>query len=167
MRKSIVALGLLCSMSLFAQEELIKKVINNASATTNFVFTDVVKLEATSVKNQGKSGTCWSYSGNSFLESEMMRKGKKPVDLAEIFYARNVYLGKARNYVLFNGSLALGDGGETHDILTMLRKYGAMPQSAYTYENYGKGTLKSSEFQAGLKDILDNYVKNHATIICN
>ena len=164
MRKSIVALGLLCSMSLFAQEELIKKVINNASATTNFVFTDVVKLEATSVKNQGKSGTCWSYSGNSFLESEMMRTGKKPVDLAEIFDARNVYLGKARNYVLFNGSLALGDGGETHDILTMLRKYGAMPQSAYTYENYGKGTLKSSEFQAGLKDILDNYVKNHATI---
>jgi len=112
------------------------------------------------VKNQGSAGTCWSYSGNSFLESEMIRMGKKPVDLAEIFTARKVYLGKARNYVLFNGSLALGDGGETHDVMNVLRQFGAMPQSAYTLENYGKGVVKSSEFQDGFKAILDNYIKD-------
>ena len=96
----------------------------------------------------------------AFLESEMIRKGKKPVDVAEIYGARCVYLLKAKNYILTNGNLALGDGGETHDIMNMLSQYGAMPQSAYIFENYGNGTVIPSEFQAGLKTILDNYIKN-------
>lgn len=159
-RKSLFLTGMFCSLSLFAQDELIKKVSNNASLTAKFDFKKVIDLENTSVKNQGSAGTCWSYSGNSFLESEMIRMGKQPVDLAEIFTARNVYMSKARNYILFNANMGLGDGGETHDVLNMLKKYGAMPQQAYTYEDYGKGTVKSSEFQDSFKAILDNYIKN-------
>lgn len=159
-KKSLLLAGMFCSLSLFAQDELIKKVIGNASLNSKFEFKETINLENTSIKSQGSAGTCWSYSGNSFLESEMIRNGKKPVDLAEIFTARNVYLGKARNYILFNGNLGLGDGGETHDVINMIRQYGAMPQSAYTYEDYGKGTIKSSEFQDGLKAILDAYLKN-------
>lgn len=160
MKKSLLIAGMFCSLSVFAQDDLIKKVINNASLTSKFNFKEVIDLENTSVKNQGSAGTCWSYSGNSFLESEMIRMGKQPVDLAEIYTARNVYLSKARNYILFNANLGLGDGGETHDVLNMLRKFGAMPQEAYTYEDYGKGTLKSAEFQDKFKAILDAYIKN-------
>lgn len=149
-----------CSLSVFAQDDLIKKVINNASLSSKFDFKEVIDLEATSVKNQGSAGTCWSYSGNSFLESEMIRMGKQPVDLAEIYTARNVYLSKARNYILFNGNLGLGDGGETHDVMNMLRKFGAMPQQAYTLEDYGKGAVKSADFQEKFKTILDAYIKN-------
>ena len=159
-KKSLLLIAMFCSLSLFAQDELIKKVIGNASLNSKFVFKDVIDIEKTSVKSQGSAGTCWSYSGNSFLESEMIKKGKTPVDLAEIFTARNVYLSKARNYILFDSKVELGDGGETHDVINMLRKYGAMPQSAYTYEDYGKGKLKSSEFQDGFKAILDAYMKN-------
>ncbi len=159
-RNSILLVGLFCSLSIFAQDELIKKVINNASLNSNYKFKEVIDLEKTSVKSQGSAGTCWSYSGNSFLESEMIKNGKQPVDLAEIFTARNVYLSKARNYILFNGNLGLGDGGEPHDVMNMLRKFGAMPQSAYTYEDYGKGKLKSDEFQAKFKAILDDYIKD-------
>lgn len=159
-KKSFILAGICCSMSLFAQDELIKKVINNASLNSKFEFRDVINIENTSVKSQGSAGTCWSYSGNSFLESEMIKNGKKPVDLAEIYSARHVYLGKARNYILFNGNLGLGDGGETHDVMNILRKYGAMPQQAYTMEDYGKGTIKSDEFQAEFKKILDAYIKN-------
>ena len=159
-RKSLLAATLLASLCSFAQDELIKKVINNASISSKFYFTDVINLEGTSVKNQGQAGTCWSYSGNSFIESEMIRMGKNPVDLAEIFTARQVYLGKARNYILFNGNLGLGDGGETHDVLNVFRKFGAMPQQAYTYEDYGKGKIKSGEFQAKFKQILDAYIKS-------
>ena len=90
----------------------------------------------------------------------MIKKGKTPVDLAEIYSARKVYLGKARNYILFNGNLGLGDGGETHDVMNILRKYGAMPQQAYTFEDYGKGAVKSGEFQDKFKAILDDYIKN-------
>jgi len=130
-------------------------VIGNASVNSKFEFKEVINVENTSVKSQGSAGTCWSYSGNSFLESEMIKNGKAPVDLAEIYSARHVYLGKARNYILFNGNLGLGDGGETHDVMNMLRKYGAMPQQAYTYEDYGKGALKSDDFQAEFKKILE------------
>ena len=160
MKKSFLIAGIFCSLSMFAQDELIKKVINNASTNSKFEFKEIINVENTSVKSQGSAGTCWSYSGNSFLESEMIKNGKAPVDLAEIFSARHVYLGKARNYILFNGHMGLGDGAETHDVMNMLRKYGAMPQQAYTYEDYGKGKVKSDEFQAKFKDILDKYIKN-------
>lgn len=160
MKKKLLVVGLFCSMSLFAQDDLIKKVINNASLNSKYVFSDIKNLETTSVKSQGSAGTCWSYSGNSFLETEMIRMGKQPVDLAEIYTARHVYLSKARNYILFNGNMGLGDGGETHDVLNIMRKYGAMPQSAYTLEDYGKGKVKSGEFQDKFKAILDEYIKN-------
>jgi len=159
-KKSLLLTGMFCSLSLFAQDDLVKKVINNASLNSKYEFKEIINLENTSVKSQGSAGTCWSYSGNSFLESEMIKNGKKPVDLAEIFTARNVYLSKARNYVLFNGNLGLGDGGEPHDVMNMLKKFGAMPQSAYTLEDYGKGTLKSVEFQDQFKAILDGYIKD-------
>lgn len=155
-----VTIGLCLSINVIAQDDLINKVIKNASLNSKFEFQEIIDLERTSVKSQGSAGTCWSYSGNSFLESEMIKKGKKPVDLAEIFAARYVYLGKARNYILFNGNLGLGDGGETHDVMNMLRKYGAMPQQAYTLEDYGKGVVKSDEFQTKFREILDGYLKN-------
>jgi bleomycin hydrolase len=79
-RKSLVFVGILCSLSVFAQDELIKKVINNASVSSKFQFTEVLNVENTSVKSQGSAGTCWSYSGNSFIESEMIKNGKAPVD---------------------------------------------------------------------------------------
>ncbi len=159
-KKSLLLAAAFITTSTFAQDELIKKVINNASISTKFHFTEVIDLDATSVKNQGSAGTCWSYSGNSFLESEMIRMGKQPVDIAEIFTARYVYLSKARNYILFNGNMGLGDGGETHDVLNIFRKYGAMPQEAYTFEDYGKGKVKSAEFQKKFKEILDAYLKD-------
>jgi bleomycin hydrolase len=160
MKKTLLSIAILCSMNIFAQDDLIKKVINNASINSKFIFTDVINLETTSVKSQGSAGTCWSYSGNSFIESEMIRMKKKPVDIAEIFTARQVYLGKARNYVLFGGNMGLGDGAELHDVMNVLRKHGAMPQDAYTLEDYGKGTVKSGEFQDKIKEILDTFVKN-------
>ena len=159
-RNTLLLSLLLAGISVTAQDDLINKVINNASISSKFHFTEVIDLESTSVKNQGSAGTCWSYSGNSFLESEMIRMGKKPVDLAEIYTARHVYLSKARNYILFNGNLGLGDGGETHDVMNIMRKYGAMPQEAYTLEDYGKGTIKSGDFQKEFKEILDRYLKD-------
>ncbi len=160
MKKSIIIAGIFATTSIFAQDDLIKKVIGNASIQSKFIFKDVIDLDRTSVKNQGSAGTCWSYSGNSFIESEMMRLKKKPVDIAEIFTAREVYLGKARNYILLGGNMGLGDGAELHDVMNILRKNGAMPQSAYTMEDYGKGSVKSGEMQKHIKEILDAFLKN-------
>ncbi len=147
---------------LHAQDDLVKKLDANKSdsAKKKFTFTPVINIECTDVKNQGSSGTCWSYSTNSFLESEMIRMGKKPVDIAEIFTARNVYSDKADNYVQMHGNVEWGDGGECHDVINMYRKYGAVPQKVYDGLNYGTSKNKFAEMQAVLKGMLDAIVKN-------
>lgn len=162
MKKLICIIAAVMPLMVFAQDDLVKKLDNNKSdsSKTKFKFTNIINLERTSVKNQASSGTCWSYSTNSFLESEMIRMGKKPVDLAEIYTARCVYLEKADSYVKMHGSLSWGDGGECHDVINMYAKYGTMPQSVYTGLNYGTTKNKFAEMQAVLKGMLDAVVSN-------
>jgi C1A family cysteine protease len=54
------------------------------SELNGYKFTAVKTLTASPVQNQNKSGTCWVYSTNSFLESELKRMGKPAVDLSEM-----------------------------------------------------------------------------------
>jgi len=98
---------------------------------TEYVFTEVINLGCTSVKHQGASNTCWSYTGNSFLESEMIRMGKEPVEISQVYTARQAYVDKAHNFVRLHGGLTMGEGGQLHDVLNVFRKHGAMPKSAY------------------------------------
>ena len=58
-------------------------------------FTMIYDLGATSVKNQAKSGTCWDFATQSFLESELLRMGKGKYDLSEMFNVRCTYPLKA------------------------------------------------------------------------
>jgi bleomycin hydrolase len=168
MNKSILkplvfASGLLLTSTFgFAQDNLVNSLKNNQSAnsTSGFKFTDVINLENTSVKNQGSSGTCWSYSTNSFLESEMIRMGKEPVALSEIFSARNAYVEKGKNYVRMHGAVSLGDGGALHDVINMFRQYGAVPQVNYTGLNYGTKINKFGEMGAITTAVLEAVVKN-------
>jgi len=161
--KKLFSIGV-AMLPLFAigQDELVKKLEKNTSdsSKSKFNFTKVIDLERTSVKAQGSSGTCWSYSTNSFLESEMMRAGKQPVELAQIYSARQVYIEKAENYIRMHGSVSLGDGGSCHDVINMIDKYGAMPQSLYTGLNYGTNKNKFAEMQAVLQAMLEALVKN-------
>lgn len=162
MKRLMFCAALVLPVLAHAQDDLVKKLDANKSDSSKkkFTFTDVINLENTSVKNQGSSGTCWSYSTNSFLESEMIRMGKKPVDLAELYTARHVYEDKADNYVQLHGSLSWGDGGECHDVINMYAKYGAVPQDVYSGLNYGTTKNKFAEMQAILKGMLDAVVKN-------
>lgn len=162
MKKLLLGVIMMLPIFVQAQDDLIKKIDANKSdsAKKKFVFTDVLNVERTSVKNQASSGTCWSYSTNSFLESEMIRMGKKPVDIAEIYTARCVYKDKADNYVRMHGDASWGDGGACHDVINMYRKYGAMPQEAYTGLQYGTDKNKFAEMQGILKAMLDVVIKN-------
>ena len=125
--------GLALSLSTlvsYAQDNLVNSLKNNQSENSKdaFKFTEVINLANTPVQNQGSSGTCWSYSTNSFLESEMIKAGKQPVVLSQLFSARNAYVEKGKNYVRMHGAVSLGDGGALHDVINMYRKYGAVPQ---------------------------------------
>jgi bleomycin hydrolase len=148
--------------SMNAQDGLVNSLKVNASekSAESFKFTDVINLANTPVKNQGSSGTCWSYSTNSFLESEMVRMGKQPVELSQVFSARNAYVEKGKNYVRMHGAVTLGDGGELHDVTNMYKKYGAVPQEVYTGLNYGTSKNKFAEMGALTEALLAAVVKN-------
>jgi bleomycin hydrolase len=146
----------------FAQDILVNSLKVNASdkSKESFKFTEQINLGTTSIKAQGSSGTCWSYATNSFLESEMIRMGKQPVELSQIFSARNVYVEKGKNYVRMHGAVTLGDGGSLHDVINMYRKYGSVPREVYTGLNYGTDKNKFAEMSAINEGVLAAVVKN-------
>ena len=161
--KSIVlAASLFLSAQLQAQDNLINSLKGNASDNSKegFKFTEVINLGNTSIKDQGSSGTCWSYSGNSFLESEMIRMGKEPVEISQIFTARNTYIEKAKNFVRLHGNQAQGDGGQLHDVLTIFKKYGAVPYEVYTGLPKGQSRNNFGEMSPILQSITEAVAKS-------
>ncbi|HNF71069.1 MAG TPA: C1 family peptidase [Chitinophagaceae bacterium] len=164
MKKIVVLLSMNLGLLLVAQaqDNLVNSLKTNQSdsAKAKFQFTTVLNIECSPVKNQGSSGTCWSYSGNSFLESEMMHNGKPFVDISEIYTARCAYIERAKNYVRLHGTIGWGDGAELHDVISTYRKYGAMPYDAYTGLNYGTTKNKFGEMQAALEGMLKGIVEN-------
>ena len=159
-KKLLSLLMLMGAGSLFAQDNLINALANNQGKDVQkyYQIKPVFAIGVTDVKEQGHSGTCWSYTGASFLESEMIKKGKQPVDLAEIYTARKVYLEKAINYLRMHGALTWGDGGELHDVINIYRKYGAMPQIAYTGLINGATKNNFKEMQKDLEGYLKDIV---------
>src|SRR5215510_1525492 len=95
-------------------------------------FFDVKTLKATPVKNQAMTGTCWCFATTSLVESEEIRKEKQEIDLSEMYTVRNMYIEKARNYILRDGKAQFGEGGLGHDEINAVAMYGAIPLSEYT-----------------------------------
>ncbi|MFO7844775.1 MAG: C1 family peptidase [Bacteroidales bacterium] len=122
---------------------------------------DIIKeLENTPVKNQFRSGTCWSFSALSFLESEMLNIGKPEVDLSEAWIIRHSYSDKAKRYVRWHGHLNFAGGGAFHDVTNAIKKYGIVPEEIYDGLNYGTEKYVHGEFDAVLKGYMDQVIKN-------
>ncbi len=101
-----------------------------------YQFTDVVRNQATSVKNQASSGTCWSYATAAFLESELLRTGKGEVDLAEMFVVRYNYINRMNDNYLRRGKGNLGQGSLAHMFINIVKDHGIVPQEVYSGINY-------------------------------
>ena len=156
MKLRLLLVGALLSSQAFAQVDLINKVKDNgADAPLGYEWETIVDIEATPVKNQGASGTCWSYATTSFVESEMMRLGKVPIDLSEMYTVRKVYQDKGEKYIRLHGYLNFAQGGALPDVLYVIKKYGAVPQEVYNGLNYGTEINRHGEMEGALKGILD------------
>jgi bleomycin hydrolase len=125
-------------------------------------LTLVKKINHTPVKSQGKTGTCWSFSTVSLVESETMRENLGEVDLSEIFIVRNIYLDKAKNYVLRQGKAQFGPGGLGNDVINAMANYGAMPENIYSGLLLGNKTHDHGALDEKLKSYLDDMLKNNA-----
>jgi len=130
-------------------------------AQDGYKFTNEKRLPVTSVKDQNRSGTCWSFSGLSFLEAEMIRMGKKNVaDLSEMFIVRNCYYDKAIKHVRLHGALNFGGGGAFHDVTYVLKNYGLVPEKAYTGLQYAENNHVHGELDLLLKNYVNGVIKN-------
>jgi len=125
-----------------------------------YKFDDVFVLPATEVENQHRSGTCWSFSTLSFLESEMLRLGKPEVDLSEMFIVWHTYSEKAKKHVRLHGNLNFAAGGAFHDVTNMIEEYGIVPESAYNGLKYGEEKHVHGEMDRVLRDFVDAVVEN-------
>ncbi len=89
-----------------------------------FAFTTVKENKITPIKNQESTGTCWSFSGLAFFESELLRMGKGNTDLSEMFVVSHSYTDKADKYVRTNGTINFAQGGSFYDVIYVLKNYG-------------------------------------------
>jgi bleomycin hydrolase len=123
-------------------------------------FEDVIVLPTTPVEDQHRSGTCWSFSGLSFLQSEMMRLGKPEVNLSEMFIVWQAYAEKATKHVRVHGNLNFSAGGAFHDVTNMISKYGVVPESVYDGLEYGEEKHVHGEMDRVLREYVDAVVEN-------
>ncbi len=121
-------------------------------------FTMLYQIGATSVKNQANTGTCWDFATQSFLESELMRMGKGNYNLSEMFVVRCTYPLKAEHFVRRHGKYQFGPGGQAHDVLTVLDKFGAVPYSVYPGLEPGDSLYDNTELDAVLSSVLNTIV---------
>lgn len=124
-----------------------------------YLFTIVKDIEANEVQNQSRSGTCWSFSALSFIESELMRMDKGKHKLSEMYIVRNAYADKADKYVRMHGTVNFSAGGAFHDIPHVIKKHGIVPQEAYKGLNYGSEKHDHGEIDRVLKAVVDALIK--------
>jgi len=153
-------IGLVCSIAIMAQDNAPGIPLTN-KAGSKYQFTIIKDNGALSVKNQNKSGTCWCFSTQSFLESELLRMGKGNIPLSEMFVIHNMYLQKAINYVRYQGHAQFGEGGEPHDVINAVREFGIVPASVYIGLPKGDSLPVMGEMDAVLKAMLDEVNKLH------
>jgi len=118
------------------------------------------QLEATSVKHQYQSSTCWSFAALSFIESELLRTGKGEYDLSEIFVIRNTYMAKAEKYIRMHGKISFSGGGEANDVTWTIKTAGIMPESIYPGNDFAIEDFNFEAFDAALQDFVQDVVNS-------
>lgn len=144
MKALIISCALTLSLSALAQ---------------GYQFTDVVRLQATPVKNQSATGTCWCFATTSFMESELLRMGKGTYDLSEMFIVRQKYLNQLQDNYLRGGHGNIGQGSLSHTWMNAFRQAGIVPEEAYHGINYASETHNHSEMVRFMQAIADVAVK--------
>ena len=150
--KKAIILPTIVAASLCAQAQT---PADSAATDTCFVFTEVISLPSTSVKDQNKSGTCWSFAGTSFFENEIRRAGGDSLDISEMYTVRRCFEDKAERYIRMNGATNFAAGGSILDVPYVWNRYGALPEQVYPGIAYGEDKHVHAELDA----VLTAYVK--------
>ena len=127
------------------------------------VFTDEVRLPATPVRDQGRSSSCWCFSGISFVESELIRQhalrdtASWPA-LSEAFVLSHSLHDRAVKYVRLDGALRAAPGSEGADVLEVIRLYGMMPREVFPAPDFTVETNLFRELTTSVRAYLKGIV---------
>jgi bleomycin hydrolase len=149
MRTLFIAFAFLSTSTVFSQEA--------------YQFTTQIDLEATPVISQGRTGTCWSFSSTSFLESEIIRLTGKKVDLSEMYTVRNTYPEKLENFVMRQGKAQFSEGGLAHDVINSVATHGLVPNEAFSGLFQDETAHNHAELVAVLEAMAKAYIVNPAS----
>jgi len=129
-----------------------------------YQFTTVLDLATSNVISQGKTGTCWSFSSSSFLESEIERITGMKIDISEMYSVRTAYDDKAWNYVMRQGNAQFSEGGLAHDVMNAIQKNGMVPQEAFTGLFGDAINYNHSKIVPEIKNVLDRYIQRDSLV---
>jgi bleomycin hydrolase len=133
---------------------------NFYSFSQNYEFETTVDVETTDVISQGNTGTCWSFSASSFLESEITRLTGKQIDLSEMYTVRHTYSDKAWTYVMRQGKAQFSQGGLAHDVINSVYRYGLVPNEVYSGLAHGQKKHNHSKLADSLTTVLKTYLND-------
>lgn len=153
MRKCIT-----CSMVLFASFSAMYG--QEGQKEEGYQFTTVKEVKITPVKNQNRTGTCWSFSGVGLIEAELLRTGKGEYNLSEMFIANHSYKDKADKFVRLHGKLNFAQRGSFADVIYVFKHYGAVPGELYKGLEYGQDNHVHGELAEVATAYVNAVIKN-------
>jgi len=109
---------------------------------------------------QYRTGTCWSFSTTSFLESEVYRRTGQKIKLSEIHTVYWEYVEKMRRFVRERGDSLIAEGSESNAFCRLLPEIGMVPAEAYRGVLAADGRHDHSRLVARLQN-LGAWVKEH------
>jgi bleomycin hydrolase len=123
-------------------------------------FTNEVLLNASSVKNQALTNTCFVFAVVSLLESELIQQGRAAPDLSEMYLVRSIYIEKAKKFLRLHGNMFFTGGGELNDVLDILPLYGLLPRDLYSGLPKGSHYYDHQQLEDSLRTYLTNLVSS-------
>jgi len=91
----------------------------------------IKKIETSPSKDMQRPGSCWSNAGAALLEAEMLKGGKKDIDLSEMGFIHNAYLQKVDVYLKTKGKIRVGEDGIASDVINSIPAFGMVPETGY------------------------------------
>jgi bleomycin hydrolase len=158
MKGLIIPIIILPTLHMYAGNDEIITSTEESSSAGKMQF--LVSIPSTPVKDQFKTSTCWSFSGISLIETELIRMNKGEFDLSEMFVIHHNYERKADRYVRMHGKINFAPGGEANDVTDVFQEFGIVPDEIYSGLKVNTGQHMHGEMDRVLEKYIDAVVTN-------